>query len=352
MVGSGPRVLVTIPTFKRPHYLRETLQSVVEQTFTGWECIVFDNDPERTAAAVVEEFADARIRYHNNERNLGAFGNWNRCREAAIESGIRYWALLEDDNLWDTSFLQTAVESLDTHPESALYHSDKCSFVDNPRNAMRGVDVAWIRKDNKIAEYCPEETVCPMLCYAWFGISATMCRVDVIRMVEPFDLNCNLSADRIMLGRITMRYKIMSDPEPRMLYRVHDASVSQRFVEMGGRQRQQSYAKQVLLKLAIELGLVTPETFLEQTARFDAKLVAKTVLSWLRPDAPEEVQEFGRAALAVAGKRRKDWEHSTWEFRTMQLVGDWVMPHLPTLRRWACFILRRPDPEAEGNFDL
>jgi len=354
MNQSKPTVLVTIPTYRRTGYLRETINSVIRQTFPDWRCIVFDNDPGRTAEGVVEELADSRIDYRNNGQNLGPTGNWNRCREAAIESEMAYWALLEDDNLWDESFLETAVESLGAHPEAAIYHSSCRLFKDSPEKVVGVLGSLWQADRDRIAELSPDQTV-PILCACGIMLSATLSRVDKIRTVEAFDTNHNQSADYMMFTRIALRFNIVTDPQPRIWYRIHDDSVSGMFKKRGGRQRQVAYAKQMLLRVAVQLGVVTPQTFLERTMAvetIDPEAVPKTILMWLRSDAPEDVRKFGRAVLTGAGKRRRTWERSTWEFKIARLAGDWVIPHLPVLRRWACLLLRKPDPEARGNWDL
>jgi len=75
---------VFIPFWGDPGYLREAVQSVLEQSDPDWRLVVVDDcypDP-----AVADHFAhldDPRVRYLRNEVNLGITGNYRRCLELA-----------------------------------------------------------------------------------------------------------------------------------------------------------------------------------------------------------------------------------------------------------------------------
>ena len=66
-----------IATYKRPDHLRRALAFISQQTFTDFEVIVSDNDPEQSSREVVLSASDPRFRYFANERNLGMVKNFN-----------------------------------------------------------------------------------------------------------------------------------------------------------------------------------------------------------------------------------------------------------------------------------
>lgn len=92
-----PLVTVIIPTYNHAHFLREALQSVCAQTFTDWEAIVVNNYSDDDTVAVVESFADPRIRLENF-RNNGIIGA-SRNRGIALARG-KYLAFLDSDDIW------------------------------------------------------------------------------------------------------------------------------------------------------------------------------------------------------------------------------------------------------------
>ena len=79
-------IFFAIPFFKNVPFLKETLQSLVNQTDAGWKAVVFDDSVDEneanSAKACVESFQHPRIRYSKNETNIGMANNWNRGIEA------------------------------------------------------------------------------------------------------------------------------------------------------------------------------------------------------------------------------------------------------------------------------
>lgn len=97
---------IAIPTYKRPKYLRQAIDSAVNQIASGvdYNIIVVNNDPETDMTEVQKAYEDAPvdIRFYTNERNLGMLGNVNRCVELAEGKWI---AFLHDDDLLLPSYL-------------------------------------------------------------------------------------------------------------------------------------------------------------------------------------------------------------------------------------------------------
>ncbi|HET7513107.1 MAG TPA: glycosyltransferase, partial [Chthoniobacterales bacterium] len=67
-----PRVSITIPTFNRPAYLEEAIESALAQTYPEIEVLVFDNGTMPETLEVAERAArhDERVIFRRNERDL------------------------------------------------------------------------------------------------------------------------------------------------------------------------------------------------------------------------------------------------------------------------------------------
>lgn len=90
-------VSILTPTFNRPDWLKLTLQSLIAQTYTNWECIVV-NDAGTDVKQVVDSFNDNRIKYYVNPVNLDLAGTRNVATEKA--SGDWFVMLDDDDQLF------------------------------------------------------------------------------------------------------------------------------------------------------------------------------------------------------------------------------------------------------------
>ena len=90
-----------IPTFRNPEKLRDALESVMKQDRSGLnvEIIIVDNDWFNLTGTYTEatlmQYPESDISYYQNEKNIGMFGNWNRCFELAKADWI---AMLHDDD--------------------------------------------------------------------------------------------------------------------------------------------------------------------------------------------------------------------------------------------------------------
>ncbi|SRR5579884_1173365 len=116
--GKSSAVTVVIPTYNRPSLLQEALGSVIVQDLEEFETLIVDDASPCDVNAVVDAFADPRLRVLRQPTNVGMQRNW---RTALCTPTTPYVALLEDDNLWLPHHLEEAVAALDKHPEATMY---------------------------------------------------------------------------------------------------------------------------------------------------------------------------------------------------------------------------------------
>ena len=116
-----PKVSVLVPVYRtNPAFLREAIQSVLSQTYPDFELILLDDCPDDPREDVVREFADPRIRYERNERNLGISPSRNRLIDMARGE---YLAIFDHDDVSHPTRLEKEVAYLDAHPECGVVSS-------------------------------------------------------------------------------------------------------------------------------------------------------------------------------------------------------------------------------------
>src|SRR5690606_34809029 len=76
----SPLVSIIIPTYNRAHLISETLDSVLAQTYTNWECIVVDDGSTDATEALLHDYMekDKRFQYHKRPVNHLPGGNGAR----------------------------------------------------------------------------------------------------------------------------------------------------------------------------------------------------------------------------------------------------------------------------------
>src|ERR1041384_7078965 len=109
MSDSDPLVSVVIPTFNRARYLREAIDSVLNQTYPYWELIIVDDGSTDETQSTLETLADARVHVLRRPHE----GNVARARNVGLEQAQgRYVAFLDSDDRWMPSKLQFQVADL------------------------------------------------------------------------------------------------------------------------------------------------------------------------------------------------------------------------------------------------
>ena len=76
-------ILVFVPTYNSEKYLRQCLDSVLQQTFQDWQCVISDDASTDKSVEIAREYEkiDSRFKVLTHEKNVGAATNWNRAKE-------------------------------------------------------------------------------------------------------------------------------------------------------------------------------------------------------------------------------------------------------------------------------
>ncbi len=124
--GAGaPKVSVIVPTFRRAGLLKETVDSILAQTFTDFELIIVDNMSEDGTAEYVTGLGDARVRYFRNPNH----GIISVNRNVGIKRSVgSYIAFCDDDDLWHPTKLEKQVALLGGDERIGLCYSNALSF--------------------------------------------------------------------------------------------------------------------------------------------------------------------------------------------------------------------------------
>lgn len=102
-----PLVSIIIPTFNRAHTLGRAIESVKNQTYTNWECVVVDDFSEDESKKIIQElsFEDKRITYFPN-RVKGA----NSARNYGLQkSKGDYVLFLDSDDAFESKMLEESL---------------------------------------------------------------------------------------------------------------------------------------------------------------------------------------------------------------------------------------------------
>lgn len=111
-----PRITACISCLDQPELLKQTLQSIKNQSFEDWECIVVDDGSKESLGPAFDEIAkdDPRFKFHRWEVNRGIPFGANYCYREAKGEFIQ--TLGVDEFIWKDKF-SVQIKFLDAHPE-------------------------------------------------------------------------------------------------------------------------------------------------------------------------------------------------------------------------------------------
>ena len=121
-----PKVSIVIPAYNHEKYVRECVQSVLDQTYQDFEIIITDDGSSDGTVNVIRKFDNSRIQLYTHANNKGVCATINNCIQKAAGE---YIAVLNSDDIWEPTKLEKQVAYLDSHPEIGAVFS-KVAFID------------------------------------------------------------------------------------------------------------------------------------------------------------------------------------------------------------------------------
>ena len=119
---TSPKLSIGLPVYNRGKLLRQSLDALLDQTFTDFDLIISDNASTDGTEQICREYAqrDGRIRYYRNRSNIGAPRNFN---QTFALSSAKYFKWATSDDLCAPQFLELALGVLEGDPTVVLCYA-------------------------------------------------------------------------------------------------------------------------------------------------------------------------------------------------------------------------------------
>lgn len=141
-------VSIIMPTYNCARFIRESIDSVLAQTYTNWELIIVDDSSTDNTAEMIANFNDPRIHYLRNEQNEGAALTRNKALRAVKG---RYIAFLDSDDLWHPDKLERQIAFMEQNGYAFTYH--EYTEIDESSNPI-GIYVSGKKHVRPFDMYC------------------------------------------------------------------------------------------------------------------------------------------------------------------------------------------------------
>ncbi len=212
MVGNV-LISVGLPVFNGDQYLEEAVRSVLAQTHHELELIISDNGSDDRTQEICESFAkvDPRVRYFRHDSNQGAAFNFNFVLDSARGD---YFKWMAHDDVCRSRFLEVCLHALQRDPDAVVAYPSPID-IDSAGAELGPADTGLGLDDPDPNERFRRTMARAHKCLVVFGLMRTAILQTTCRHGDyP-------AADRVLIGELALRGKLVEVLEPEFLHREH-----------------------------------------------------------------------------------------------------------------------------------
>ncbi len=206
-----PLVSVLMPVYNGEKYLAEAIESILQQTYTHFEFVIVNDGSTDTSEQIILSYNDPRIRYVQNERNLGIVRTRNKLFTLAQGE---YFAIMDCDDVAHPQKLALQVSFLDQHPSYGICGTWAKMIAENGRI------IGYLqppREDNMIRVN--------LLFQSSFVQSTVVIRRQALGSIQ-YDENFPVAEDFDLWERLSYKTHMYNFSQFLLLYRSYTANIS------------------------------------------------------------------------------------------------------------------------------
>jgi glycosyltransferase involved in cell wall biosynthesis len=206
-----PLVSVIMPVYNSEKYLKEAIDSVLNQSYKHLELVIVNDASTDLTKNIIQSYSDSRIRYIENESNSGIVFSRNRGLSAAVGE---YVATLDSDDIALENRIGEQVAFLNKNPDHGM-----CGTYYNTIDS-NGKFIQPIRYPTK-----NEDITTWMILGNCFGNSTIMMRSKMAKELG-YRQGYDIAEDYDLWCRMAKISKLANLPIYGTLYRVHGNNMS------------------------------------------------------------------------------------------------------------------------------
>lgn len=204
---STPLVSILMPVYNGERFIRESIESILNQTYANWELwIINDASTDQTLAMIKNYLGDARIKLLNQPTNSGSA---TACNRALQQAQGTYYAINDSDDISHPERIAQQVDFLESHPEIGMVGS--CVELIDAQGKHLGYRLYPERYPTLLKTI---HRSCPFL------HSSTMIRMPIMRSLHGYDTSIGYVADVDLYFRILQKHAAYNLQTPYVQYRI------------------------------------------------------------------------------------------------------------------------------------
>jgi glycosyltransferase involved in cell wall biosynthesis len=207
-----PLISIIINCFNGEKYLKDCLISVLNQSYTNWEVIFWDNQSSDNSKRIFLELKDERFKYYNSNNHTPLY----EARNNAIKkSSGNIIAFLDTDDWWEKNKLEKQVPLFENEKIGMVYSN--CYLFFEKKNKKKIYIKKTLKSGNITNHLFKSYEV---------GITTVLLKKKAFDSVAGFNNKYNIIGDFDLIMRLSTKYQFNCIQEPLAYYRIHDKNFS------------------------------------------------------------------------------------------------------------------------------
>lgn len=207
-----PLISVIVPLYNGEKTIRETVESILNQTLQDFELIIINDGSQDEGLEIISKFQDSRIKVFSYP-NSGISTTRNR---GIFHATGEYISFIDADDLWTPNKLESQLKALQENPKAAVAYSWSDHINEFGQSLNRG---SYMTVNGDVYAKI-------LLIDFIANGSNPLIRREALMAVGGFDESLSTSADWDMWVRLAARYHFIAVPSPQILYRISSSSMS------------------------------------------------------------------------------------------------------------------------------
>ena len=216
-----PFITVFTPNYNCSEYISETIESIINQTYTNFEYIIIDDCSEDDSWSIIQNYAnkDKRIKAYRNNTNLNVVKTRNRGFKLRYPHS-KYFAIIDSDDIALSTRLENQVDFLEKNPDYGLVGSNIIITNKNSQNIGFRKYPSSNKKIKKI-----------IVRYNPIAQSSVTLRTEVVKQVGNYTTKWIFCEDYDYWLRVGMSWKLANLNKPLIKYRISETQIKKRYLK-------------------------------------------------------------------------------------------------------------------------
>ena len=207
-----PLISIVIPVYNGENTIKETIESVSQQTFSDFEIIVINDGSQDSTLEVVNGISEPRLKVLSYP-NAGVSASRNR---GIAQTRGEYISFIDADDLWTPDKLESQLTALQINPPAAVAYS-WTDWIDESGEFLRPGSHITANGD----------VYSKLLLRDFVGSGSNpLIHMQALKKVGGFNESLTPAADWDMWLRLAACYEFVCVPSAQILYRISPSSMS------------------------------------------------------------------------------------------------------------------------------